>query len=68
MSRTFTTEEGLEVEYTFYKDDGTYIDPPSVQIDIESITYNGINIMDLLYEIADDYCWSLTEKLQEING
>ena len=42
MSRTFTTDEGLEVEYTFYKDDGTYIDPPSVQIDIENASLDEV--------------------------
>ena len=68
MKRTYTTLEGLEVEYTLHEDKGTYTDPPCFEVEIESITYNGTNVTDLLYEIADDYCWSLTEKLEEING
>jgi hypothetical protein len=68
MTKTYTTIEGLFVEYTLDKDKGTYIDPPCLNIEINKIQYEGTDVTDLLYEIADDYCWSLTEKLEEING
>ena len=68
MRKTYTTKEGLFIEYTLDKDKGTYIDPPCLNVEINKIEYEGTDLTELLYEIADDFCLQLTEKLEEING
>ena len=62
------TSEGLEVEYTYWEDKGDYLQPPESGIDINKLTYNGVDLTDLLFEVAQVYTHEiLQDKLEQIN-
>jgi|TARA_R100000084_G_C4645749_1_gene146606 hypothetical protein len=65
---THITSENLEVEYTYWNDGGTYYDSPENVIEIDKLKYNGTDITELLFDIAEPYIREvLTEKLEQIN-
>lgn len=60
----YTTDEGLEVAYSVWEDSGDRLQPPSVDIEIKKIIYEGVDVYDLLDDIAHDYIYKLREDLR----
>ena len=62
---TYLTEEGLEFDYTVWEDSGNYHTPFSYSVEIDKITYNNIDVSDLLFNIADQYVEIIKRKIEE---
>ena len=62
---SYLTDEGLEVEYSVWEDSGDWFTPPSSLVEIKEIKYNGINVTNLLFEIADEYIDNIKDKIKE---
>ena len=62
---TYLTEEGLEFDYTVWEDSGNYHTPSSYSVEIDKITYNNLDVSDLLFNIADEYVAIIKRKIEE---
>ena len=62
---TYSTEEGLEFEFTVWEDSGDYDTPAYYSVEIDKIIYNKEDVTDLLFNIADEYVSSIKRKIEE---
>ena len=62
---TYLTEEGLEFEFTVWEDSGDYDTPAYYSVEIDKIIYKDIDVTDLLFNIADEYVYSIKRKIQD---
>ena len=44
----------LSINYTYYYSSGTYEQPPEADLEIKSVTLNGMNITDFYWDFIDD--------------
>jgi len=63
---THLTDTDIEVQYTYYEDKGDYENEYYSSLEIQKMIYEGIDIKDLLLEVAPDYIDDLTERLEGI--
>ncbi len=63
-SLNYTTDEGLDIEYTFWHDKGDYHNEEDCGVEIEKITYNNMDVTDLLFNIAHRYMDEMIDELE----
>tara|TARA_R100000315_G_scaffold57365_1_gene31998 strand:- start:547 stop:768 length:222 start_codon:yes stop_codon:yes gene_type:complete len=61
----YLTDEGVVFEYTVWECEGNYEVKPYHAIEINKMTYNGNDVTDLLFNIADKYVGIIKEKIEE---
>ena len=64
LTTTHTTDQGLEIEYTYWHDRGDYFQPEEYGIEIQKIMFEGVDVTDLLYYVADNYLDELVDELE----
>lgn len=57
-----TETYAMHVEYSYYYDSGDYYQPPDEEIDIKSVSLDGIDITDFYWDWIDD---RLDEEIYE---
>lgn len=62
---TYSTEEGLEFEFTVWEDSGDYDTPAYYSVEIEKIMLDSKDVTDLLFNIADEYVAKIKTKIEE---
>ena len=65
MHLNYETNNGCEVEFVYSYDYGTWEQPPYSELEIKSIKYLGIDLLDLLEDVAHEWLEDLSETLEE---
>ena len=52
----------LEVDYTYYWDDGNYTTPPEEELEITKATLDGMDITSFFYDFIED---SFSDEIKE---
>ena len=61
---TYETD-GINIEYEYYVDAGDWEQPPHSEVEIKSMEYEGTDVQDLLYNVANDWYENVIETIEE---
>lgn len=64
---THLTDEGLVIDYTYWYDLGNRFQQQEFEVEIKKIVFEGIDVTNLLLNVADGYIDDLIERLEEFN-
>jgi hypothetical protein len=62
---TYDTD-GVYIEYEYYVDTGDWQQPPHLEVEIKSMEYEGVDVHDLLYNVANDWYENVIETIEEV--
>jgi len=65
---THLTDEGLEVDYTLWEDKGDYYQPPHHEVEITKIVFEGVDVTELMFNVAEQHISQLEESLNKYNN
>tara|TARA_R100001510_G_C7605736_1_gene170957 strand:- start:639 stop:854 length:216 start_codon:yes stop_codon:yes gene_type:complete len=57
--------DNVVISYELTIDGGTWIDPPYTSIEIKTMTYEGVDVYDLICNIADDWYENVEDYIKE---
>ncbi len=61
---TYETDN-VHIEYELTIDGGSWIDQPYSSVEIKNMKYEGVDVHDLLYNIANDWYENVKETIEE---
>tara|TARA_Y100001938_G_C7857967_1_gene314145 strand:- start:118 stop:348 length:231 start_codon:yes stop_codon:yes gene_type:complete len=56
---------GIYIEYEYHVDTGDWQQPPHYEVEIKSMKYGGIDIQDLLINVANEWYENVIERIEE---
>ena len=61
---TYETD-GINIEYEYYIEKGDWMQPPDSGVEIKSMEFEGTDVQDLLYNIANDWYENVIDIIRE---